>query len=233
MESLMTPKNIVRLVGLLLCILPAFFPAAAMARDARQAIREGNKHFERQEYVDAERAYRRALEAGENHPKALFNLGNALYRQGRYGEAAAVFDGLAERMPDERALAGAYHNLGNALLKEQRFAEGVESYKQALRIHPQDDDTRYNLAYAMQFLQDPPPDGGSGDAEPEAGGDEQDEEPAPGGQEEMNREGDREQLSKQDAERILEALNQMEQGIQEKIQREEGEIPPLRSEKEW
>lgn len=231
----MTSKHFIRLTGMLLCMLPVFFPATLAASDARQAIREGNRHFERQEYLDAERAYRRALELEENHPKALFNLGNALYRQGRYGEATEVFDGLANRMPDEDALAGAYHNLGNALLKEQRFAEGVESYKQALRIHPQDEDTRYNLAYAMQFLQDPPPDDGSGDGEPEKEeeGDEQQEQPQDGEQESMDHGGDRDQLSKQDAERILEALNQIEQGIQEQIQREEGETPPQRSEKEW
>jgi tetratricopeptide (TPR) repeat protein len=209
--------------------------AIAQSGQDRSMVRQGNRHYNEGNYAEAELDYRRALEADPENARALFNLGNALYRQGRYDEAASLFDALTRLAPSDINLASAYHNLGNSHLGAQRYGEGIEAYKNALRISPSDDDTRYNLEYAMKHLQEPPP-GEQQAGEGEGDGDESGETDPPQDQEE-DQEGETRpqsgQLSRQEAERILDALNQMEQKVQESLTRENETTRPGRVEREW
>lgn len=218
------------------CIL--FFPADLAADDVRRAVREGNQRYGEGKYGEAEIAYRKALESDQNNFKAWFNLGNALYQQGRHKEAADIFDQLSISAENDAHKAASFHNKGNALLKEQQFPESVEAYKNALRHMPGDEASRYNLAYAMQFLQDPPP-----EEEPSEGEDDQESKNENENEQAANDQQDREEqdeqristehLSAQEAERLLDAMNQLEQKIQEQVKREETIRQELHVEKEW
>jgi len=216
------------------------------ASDARQWIREGNRLFEQGHYADAEMKYRQSLEAESNNHKALFNLGNALYRQGRLEEAREIFDMLSYQVPSESDQANVLHNLGNAYLGAGQIAESIEAYKQALRLRPGDEDTRYNLAYALNLLDDLPP-----QEEPEAGegpddpddpdGQDREDDPVEGTDEDQEADAapedsgpdGREQLSHEEAKKILDALRQQEQEIQEQINREEHTEERVRTQREW
>ena len=50
--------------------------------------------------------------------------------------------------------AQAYHNLGVVMQAAQDYAKAVAAYQQALRNNPTDDETRYNLALAMHQLKE-------------------------------------------------------------------------------
>ncbi|MCB0852438.1 MAG: tetratricopeptide repeat protein, partial [Bacteroidetes bacterium] len=115
-------------------------------------VRKGNKDYLNGSFVESEVNYKKALEENSRNAKAAFNLGDALYNQQRYEDAAAQFE-LASKLADDKSdKAEALHNLGNSLLKKQDFAKSIEAYKNALRLNPQDMDTKYNLAYAMQMM---------------------------------------------------------------------------------
>ena len=45
------------------------------------------------------------------------------------------------------------HNLGNSYLKENKLEQAIEEYKSSLRLNPNDEETRYNLAYAQKMKQ--------------------------------------------------------------------------------
>ena len=47
----------------------------------------------------------------------------------------------------------AFHNLGNTYMKKKDYAQAVEAYKNALRNNSEDDETRYNYALAKKFLE--------------------------------------------------------------------------------
>lgn len=229
-------------------------PSTLAGGNDLQLLRQGNRLFEEGSYLEAEAKYRAAIELNENIYRAWHNLGNALYHQGRLEEAAEIYDRLLAKAPSEQARAAGWHNLGNSLLGNGQIAESIEAYKQALRLMPDDEDTRYNLAYALNLLEEMPPDA-SGDDQDEGDGDDDGEEQQ---QDQQQEDGDDEseqdsdasqdqaeqdqedqlaerpeQITPQDAERILDALRQQEQKVQEDINRESETTQPASPRRQW
>lgn len=129
----------------------------AFAQDYRErsSIRSGNRAYEEQDYKGSEEKYRAALEKQPASYEAAFNLGDALYKQGRYEESSQVFDSLSKSpLLSAEQMSRVYHNMGNALFAQQKLQEAAESYKQSLRARPDDLETKYNLAYVQKLLED-------------------------------------------------------------------------------
>lgn len=215
---------------------------AAFGQADRRNIRQGNKLYDLEKFNEAEIRYRQSLEENPQNTRGMFNLGNALYRQGRYEEAAELFEGLSQFAPGETEKASAYHNLGNAFLQGQKYAESVDAYKNALRINPEDEETRFNLAYAMRLLQQQPrqDQGGQDQNDQENDQDQQqnqDQQPNDQNQDQQNEQKQPQprpdQISPQDAQRILDALNQKEQKVQGDLKREQTQRGTARQEREW
>ncbi len=80
-----------------------------------------------------------------------FKEANDLYRQGRYREAAPIYEALVSEGAISAAL---YYNLGNAYFKQGQIGKTVLSYERALRLSPQDKEILGNLSYAREFVQD-------------------------------------------------------------------------------
>jgi tetratricopeptide (TPR) repeat protein len=120
----------------------------------RKFIRRGNDAYEEKHYTQSEVNYRKALENEQNSFEALFNVGDALYKQEKYEDAARQFNQITSREVADDKKARAYHNLGNSLLKANKLKESISSYKQALRLNPGDVETKHNLTYAMRKLRE-------------------------------------------------------------------------------
>lgn len=130
----------------------AFLPALTYAQKEKKFILEGNEQFENKKYEEAQKSYQEALKENKDSYKAIFNLGDAFYKQEKYEEAAQQFQALTHRATSKDTLAKTYHNLGNALLKSKKYEESANAFKNALKNNPNDEDTRYNLAYVQEFL---------------------------------------------------------------------------------
>lgn len=117
----------------------------AVAQNDRRLIRQGNKSFRHGNYAAAETAYRKAAELNTRNAQAAYNLGNALFAQGKDSSAVAQYEqGIKlETSPMRKAMG--YHNMGVVCQKNKLYAEAIEAYKNALRLNPNDDHTRYNL----------------------------------------------------------------------------------------
>jgi tetratricopeptide (TPR) repeat protein len=134
---------------------------AASAQKERKFIREGNDYFKEGlkdtakldtiTFGKAEVAYRRALEIKPEDYHWQFNLADAIYKQKKADQAATEFEKLADKADKPNDKYAAYHNLGNSLLNQKKFDPSIEAYKKALRINPTDPETKYNLAYAMKM----------------------------------------------------------------------------------
>ncbi|MCX7108700.1 MAG: tetratricopeptide repeat protein [Proteobacteria bacterium] len=97
-------------------------------------------------HMEAETAFRKALEFDPQYPSAWNNLGNVLMEQSRNAEAEAAYSRGLEF--DQQQVA-AWHNLGIALYRQNRHDEAESAYRKALEIDPQDASTWCALGDAL------------------------------------------------------------------------------------
>ena len=129
--------------------------SVGFAQNPRPDIRQGNKAYKSGDFEKAEEAYRESLNKDAQSFEGSFNLGNALYQKEDYEGAARQFALLEQNGEvDKTQMARVFHNRGNSFLKQQKYKESVEAFKQSLRYNPKDEDTRYNLVYAMKKLKE-------------------------------------------------------------------------------
>lgn len=213
----------------------------SLAQSEKKLISDGNKNYETKNYIEAEKKYKAALEKNKESYKANFNLGNAYYQQGRYEEAAQQFQAITHKPTSKDTLAKAYHNLGNALLKSKKYQESVNAYKNALKNNPNDEDTRYNLAYALQMLKkqqeqekkDKENKQNQDKKEDEKKEEEKKNEDKKEKKQDQQPEQAKQNISKEDAERMLDALLNDEKNIQDKLKKQKAKGVKVEIEKDW
>lgn len=74
-----------------------------------------------------------------------FDTANRFYAQGKFAEAAAVYESI---VTGGSANAALYFNLGNAYFKSGRLGRAIASYRKAERLAPRDPDISANLRFA-------------------------------------------------------------------------------------
>jgi Ca-activated chloride channel homolog len=231
------------------------------AQPERKHIRHGNRiylkadadtlHLDSTKYQDAELHYRKALETTPSNWSAAYNLGNALYRQQKLDEAAKHYQNITKTTTNKDELAKAYHNLGNTLLQQNQLDEAVEAYKNALRNNPADFETKYNLAWAQDKLkkqqnqnqdqqnqnQDDNKDQSKDKDKQEQNQNQEQQKQEQQQQQQQNQQQQQQkqqpQMSKEDAMRILEALQNDEKEVQDKVQKQKARPVRYSTEKDW
>ena len=126
----------------------------AQAQSVRSLVNGGNSLYKDQKFTDAEVNYRKALEKEQGLIQGHFNLGNSLYKQGKYDESAKEFESAALKADQKDTRGFAYYNIGNAQLKEQKYQDAVKSYVESLKLNPTDQEAKYNLSYALEKLKE-------------------------------------------------------------------------------
>ena len=140
---------------LMVVALASATDAHAQRYPERRTARQGNRLYDKADYAAAEVNYRKALALNNLLYEADFNLGDAVYKQERYDEAAKIFGRVAaDTLRTASEKAEALFNMGNSQFSERKFAEAIESYKSSLRLVPDDKECKFNLAYAQKMLQE-------------------------------------------------------------------------------
>lgn len=222
----------------------------------RAETRAGNKEFNKDNYTDAEANYKKALDKKNNMPEATFNLGDAVYKQKRYDEAIKQFQLAAQTNPDPKVKAKAFHNLGNTYMEQEKWQDAANAYKSALKLNPADADTKYNLAYANAKLQQQKNDQKNKDQNKDKDKKDQqkkddqqqkkddqknkDQQKKDQQQQDKNDKGNQQQkqgqqpkLSKEEAEKLLQALTNEEQKTNQKVQQKQVKAVPIKIQKDW
>jgi hypothetical protein len=75
-------------------------------------------------------------------PEETVNLGNELYRNGKFKEAADTYERVIKQGYTSAEL---YYNLGNAFYRNEQLAKSILSYERAALLNPNDPDTEHNL----------------------------------------------------------------------------------------
>ncbi|MBQ8256869.1 MAG: tetratricopeptide repeat protein [Bacteroidaceae bacterium] len=219
----------------LLFVCAAFsFLGVTAQKSYREHLRSGNRLYADSLYDKAEVEYRKALELDPNGSQALFNLGNALLYQDKAQEAMDQYV-MAEKRENEKGnLAQIHHNMGVICQASKDYARAVEYYKQALRENSTDHETRYNLALAMKQLkeqQQQQQEQQQNEEQQEQKEQEQEqqqqqnqeqqeqEQQQQQEQQEQQAQEEEENMSKENAEQLLESAMQDEKDVQEKVKK--------------
>lgn len=198
-------------------------------------IQEGNEKYKQNDFTGAQESYNNALKSNPESEAANYNLGNALYQQKNYEQATGQYKQIAESTTDPKLKADAYHNLGNALLGQKKYQESVDAYKQALHSNPDDADTKYNLAYAQSMLKQQQQK--QNNQQNKQDQKKQDQDPKPDQQKQQQdkqQQSQPKQYSKDELDRILQALNADDKNVQDKINKQKVQATNSGSEeKDW
>ena len=123
------------------------------AQTDRAYIRTGNRTMRAGAEggaVDSEVSYRKALSVNSSNAQAMYNLGCALMAQQKDSAAMECFQKSVNAEKSKIRKAMAYHNMGVILQRQQQYGGAIEQYKQALRLRPNDNETRYNLVLCQR-----------------------------------------------------------------------------------
>jgi len=232
-----------------------------MAQNHRKYVREGNREYSKAKYDQSEIEYRRAIDVKPDAGKAVFNLGDALYRMGKYDEAGEEFSRHTELTSPGNSKAASEFNRGNALLKAGKLEESIEAYKSSLLVNPSSHEAKYNLAYAQDLLkqqqqqeqdkqnQDKKDQDNQDDKEKQDQQQNEDQQDQDQNQDDKQQQQNQDQqqdsqdqkkeestspkMTQEDAERLLQALANEEKDVQEKVKKEKAAAARVRVLKNW
>lgn len=213
----------------------ALLAAGASAQKAeRDYIRKGNRFFNDSVFVDAEVNYRKALEANPKSTVSMYNLGNTLSQQQKFKEAMEQYVAAGKIEKDKMKLAHIYHNMGVLFQAGKDYGQAVEAYKMSLRNNPKDDETRYNLALAQKLLKDQQQNQQNQDQNQDQNKDNQENKQDDQQQQQPPKPEKKEnEMSKENAEQLLNSVMQDEKETQDKVKKQQQVIQGGRLEKDW
>lgn len=226
------------ILSMLLCIGAGH--AFAQEKTDRDYLRSGNKLYNDSLFIKAEVDYRKALELNPKSTDAMFNLANALLMQQKAKEAMEQYESVSKIEKDKEKLAQIYHNMGVILQSSKQLPQCIEAYKESLRNNPKDDETRYNLALAQKQLKDQQQNQQNQDQQQQQQEQKEDKQDQNKDQKEQNQDQQQQpqqqqnknEMSKENAQQLLNAVMQDEKNVQDKVKKQI-QIQGKKLEKDW
>ena len=240
------------------------FTVTAQAQVDRKDVRAGNRQFRKENYKEADISYRKALVKDSLSVAGNYNLASVLYRQEQYDEAGKTMDRLKDIAPGHPQGADCYFNAGDIALARKDYGAAVEAFMKSLILNPDDLQAKENYIYAKKMLQDQQQNGGGqGGRDDQSGGDNEndgqgnddnqdqsgndnqdnnDNQDGNDGNNDRNQDDSRQgqaqeqtvNISPQQAQQMLKAIQAKEKATQEKVNREKAEnLKSRQKEKNW
>ncbi|MBI3123705.1 MAG: tetratricopeptide repeat protein [Ignavibacteriales bacterium] len=219
------------------------FLSSLSAQSKRSLNNDGVDLYKEKKFADAEVKFKKSLEKDPELFQGHFNLGDSYYKQGRYDEAIQSYKNSIGLTDDKEKKSKAFHNIGNSLLKQQKYQEGIEAYKNSLKSNPSDLETKYNLSYALNMMKqnqnkqnqqnknDKNKDQNKDQQQQQQQQDNQDKKDQNKDQQKQQQQQPKNQISKEEAQRILEAMKNNEKDMQKKLRKIKGKA--YATDKDW
>ena len=204
-------------------LLLLIVPTLAFAQSDRHFIRTGNKLYRNQNYPKAEVEYRKAMSQNGSNAHAVYNLGNALMMQQKDSAAIVQLENAGKMEANKTRKAMAYHNIGTICQRHQLYGDAIKAYEEALRNNPNDNETRYNLALCKRLNKN----------NKEQQKQQQKEQQKEQKQKEKQQPKPKEQMSKENAEQLLNAAIQDEKATQQRLKKATQQPSRRTVEKNW
>jgi Ca-activated chloride channel homolog len=239
-----------RVIGLII-IISAIISHTLNAQADKKYIRQGNRVYEKNKYSESEILYRKASAENKNAPDAVFNTGDALYKQNKFEDAGKQFLENANMNEDKGKKSAAMFNLGNSLFKANKLQESIDAYKGSLKLNPENPEAKYNLAYAQDMLkkqqeqkqqqqqqqnkdkQDQNKKDQKKDQKDQKDQNKDQQKDDKQNQDKQQQQDQQQEMSKDDAQRLLNALANEEKNVQEKVKLAKAAKEKVRTVKNW
>lgn len=218
------------------------FPSLPMQAQAdKKEVRAGNRKFAKENYKEAEIDYRKALLRDSLSFAANYNLASTQYRENDFAAAAKSLEALKRHPEQIEASSHAsdlYFNEGDIAIKQKNWQAAVDALKQSLLLRPEDMEAKENYIYAKKMLENQQKQGGGGAKDKQEQKNNQDN----------NRDNNKEQqqqpqarqsqgeqqISPQQAQQMLRAIQAKEKETQDKVNKEKAEaLKSRQKEKNW
>lgn len=209
------------------------------SQEERRIIREANKLYKQGEYAEAESKFNKAKEISPETLQLESNIGASKYRQGLFGGALSSFSNILELSDNNKEKADAFYNIGNTLLQAGEYDKSIQAYRSALRLDPEHDRSRYNMAVATKIKEQQQQQQQNQDDEQDDKEDhDQDQDQSQNQDDNQDKQEDQQQqdqseMSREEMERFLQALENQERDLQEKLQKEKFKSEKRQIEKNW
>jgi Ca-activated chloride channel homolog len=238
----------------LICLFAGLF-GTIYAQEEKKFIRQGNGQYKDNKFSEAEILYRKAIDKNKLSSDAGFNLGDALYKQNKYDDAGKQFVESFSAMSDKKKKSSSLFNLGNSLFNNKKLEESIEAYKNSLKLDPGNKEAKYNLAYAQDLLKmqkqqqqqkqqdqknkdsDKNKDNKKEDQNKDQNKDQKkDQKENQDNKQDQNKQQQQQQqqgISKEDAQRLLNAIANDEKNVQEKVKLAKAAKEKVRTRINW
>ncbi|MCP4686298.1 MAG: tetratricopeptide repeat protein [bacterium] len=230
-----------------LLIVALLSATSVFADKATDAVSRGNEAFRNEEFKDALEQYQIAETEMPESPKLDYNIAGVHFSEGKYEDAVERYT-RALNSTDMDIETSAYYNLGNTYYRMEDYQNAITSYQEALDNDPDFTEAKINLELARKMLKEQmKPQEQEEQEQQQQEQQEQEQEQEEKKEEEQQEQEEQQQqqnqqqddqdkkdqeqqqqqsqpqeqkMSKEDAERILNALRDDERDIQKKIKRQ-------------
>ncbi|MDZ4839987.1 MAG: tetratricopeptide repeat protein [Bacteroidota bacterium] len=219
-------------------LIVVLFVSPFHANYIKRLLFEGNKAIVSKDYALALEYYEEVLKQEPDNFLAQYNKGSIFYTTNKYWQAAEAWAKASYTAPDAAQKSIVFYNLGNTYLQRENWTKSIQHYSSALKQNPDNVYAKYNLSYALlKKKQDeqtnPQPNSGGKDGDKEQP---KDDKADKGANNDKGDQGDKpqpeQQLGADEAEQMLDALQQQEDEIRRRLYRMNQKDPNLKKESE-
>ena len=213
---------------LVLLIAPG---GTARAQSDRQFIRRGNAFFHKRQYDKAEAEYRKAAAKNPRNPQAAYNLGCALMMRQKDSAALRQYREAGSMEQVKLRRSKAFHNAGVTYQSHKDYDRAIKAYEESLRDNPGDEETRYNLALCKRLRKNQPNRQNQQQKNRDKKNNPRDKRQDK--DKDQNRDQDKEQISKDNAEQLLNAATRQERQTRQRLRQAAQKPRKRKLEKNW
>ncbi len=132
-------------MNLILGLLLFFSADISQLKKADQYYRDGK-------YEEALIIYQAQLNEEPGNFAIAFNIGNTLYKLGKFDEAKKAYQRAESLTQSAEKSANSYYNQSLTGIKSEKTEEAIKDLKNAIKLNPEDKDARANFEIMSRLL---------------------------------------------------------------------------------
>ena len=139
---------------ILLTIFVVLMPVSSIADKASKLNKKGIESYNEQKLEESVNLFTEALVEQPDSPELRFNRGTALSAVGKKDEAISELEKSANTFKKSELSAASHFNAGNTYFTSGDLNGAIEEYKKAVKLDQSSKDIRHNLELALRMLRD-------------------------------------------------------------------------------